>query len=258
MLEGEMWSFWRPLHSTNPPNRPQDPSYVCILHPFLQPALPLFFPAVPDFTSFFATRFAAVHRSGGGVYLPTGKLTQDHLSGQYRPSRHKLVPSGWDKMPDCVITDYTLTHPTILLGHNLEIWGLLVGDARASLVEIFFMLKTCHVRPPSLPPNPHFWSSLGVPQIPSAQKTSAYLPVSPNTVGALLYKWRQCLRGRSGKSGAFLPILRPGPALSRPPPSRPVELVAFSRLIYTETSILANTCVELINCCEAFHGFNVS
>ena len=60
------------------------------------------------------------------------------------------------------------------------------------------------------------------------------------------------------KSGAFLPILRPGPALSRPPPSRPVELVAFSRLIYTETSILANTCVELINCCEAFHGFNVS
>ena len=75
-----------------PPNRPQDPGYVCILHPFLQPALPLFFPAVPDFTSFFATRFAAVHRSGGGVYLPTGKLTQDRLSGQYRPSRHKLLP----------------------------------------------------------------------------------------------------------------------------------------------------------------------
>ena len=138
MLEGEMWSFWRPLHSTNPPNRPQDPSYVCILHPFLQPALPLFFPAVPDFTSFFATRFAAVHRSGGGVYLPTGKLTQDRLSGQYRPSRHKLLPWGWDKMPDCVITDYTLTHPTIPLAHNLEIWGLLVGDARELSGDIFY------------------------------------------------------------------------------------------------------------------------
>ena len=76
-------------------------------------------------------------------------------------------------------------------------------------------------------------------------------------MGALLYKWRQCLGGRSGKSGAFLPILRPGPALSRPPPSRPVELVAFSRLIYTETSILANTGVKLIDCRDAFHGFNL-
>ena len=105
----------------------------------------------------FLRHVSRLSSSGRRVYLPTGKLTRG--SANIAPATTACCPEGWTKCqttPDHVITDYTLTHPTILLGHNLEIWGLLVGDARASLVEIFFMLKTCHVRPPSLPPNPHF------------------------------------------------------------------------------------------------------
>ena len=75
-----------------PPNRPQDPCYVCILHPFLPAALPLFLPPesrVPDFTSFFATRFAAVELGSEGI-LTNGRT--DTEQRQYRPGQHKLLP----------------------------------------------------------------------------------------------------------------------------------------------------------------------
>ena len=87
-----------------PPNRLQDPGYVCILHPFLPAALPLFLPPksrVPDFTSFFATRFAAVQLGWEGI-LTNGRT--DTEQRQYRPGQHKLLPWGWDKMPDYAST----------------------------------------------------------------------------------------------------------------------------------------------------------
>ena len=41
-------------------------------------------------------------------------------------------------MPDHVITDYTLAHPTVVLGHRQKIWGLRRGRAREVSGDIFY------------------------------------------------------------------------------------------------------------------------
>ena len=139
---------------------------------------PSFSPKVPDFTSFFARHVSRLSSPGSEGILTNGRT--DTGQRQYRPSKHKLVPWGWDKMPDnarpCHNRLYSNTpHHTI----SLKIW-----DARARLVEIFFMLKTCHVsgrcatvcHPPTT-----FRAPWVFPEFPKAQKTSAYLPVLTNS-----------------------------------------------------------------------------
>ena len=122
-----------------------------------------------------------------------------------------------------VITDYTLTHPTILLGHSLKI----LGRARQLSGDIFYAKDVPRQRALCHPP-PTFVAPWVFPKFPPRKKP---LHISPfyQTLDTLCYKRRQCLR--SGKSTAFLPILRACPALAcvdHPPSLQTPELRKIS------------------------------
>ena len=91
MLNREMCGFWRPKHSTNPTKSARGSRLCLYFTSFFAPSCtsPLFPPKVPDFTSFFATRFAAVQLRSEGI-LTNGQT--DTGQRQYRPSHQKLLP----------------------------------------------------------------------------------------------------------------------------------------------------------------------
>ena len=161
-------------------------------------------------------------------------------------------------MPDCVITDYTLTHPTIPLAHNLEIWGLLVGDARELSGDIFYAKDVPRQAaiPATQPPllklpgcSPNSVRAKKLCISPRFTKHSGCFALQMETVS-----WRQKWKKR-GISPNFTTW---SSCPLDPLPPDPLSFLPFTRLIYTETSILANSGVELIDCCETFHGFNFS
>ena len=185
----------------------QDPGNVCILHPFLPAALPPFFPPkVPDFTSFFATRFAAVQLGSEGI-LTNGR-TDTPGSANIAPASTSCCPQGGTKCqttPDHVITDYTLTHPTILLGHSLKIWGLR-GRARELSGDIFYAKDVPRQRALCHPP-PTFRAPWVFPKFPPRKN----LCISPRftKLGILcVTNGDNVLGAQKWTNGAFLPILR--------------------------------------------------
>ena len=184
----------------------------CLLH------FPSFYPQSPEspILHHFLRHVSRLSSSGGRVYLPTGELTPS--SANIAPDSTSCCPEGGTKCQTtpapCHNRLYSDTaHHTIRA--QPENFG-----TRASLVEIFFMLKTCHVsgrcatHPPLL-------------ELPGCSPNSLHaknLCISPRFTELCIL----CITNgdnffseysRSGKSGAFLPILRACPALCRPPPS---------------------------------------
>ena len=109
----------------------------CLLH------FPSFYPQSPEspILHHFLRHVSRLSSSGGRVYLPTGELTPS--SANIAPDSTSCCPEGGTKCQTtpapCHNRLYSDTpHHTIRA--QPENFG-----TRASLVEIFFMLKTCHV-----------------------------------------------------------------------------------------------------------------
>ena len=83
-----------------PPNRPKPGSRQCLYFTsfFASCTSPLFPPKSPRFYIIFCDTFRGCPTGVGGY---TYQRANWHAGQrQYRPSQHKLLPSGWDKMPD--------------------------------------------------------------------------------------------------------------------------------------------------------------
>lgn len=138
MLEGEMCGL--SLHSTNPTKSAPGSLLLCLY--FTSFFAPMHFPSFSQPKSpilhHFLRHVSRLSSSGRRVYLPTGKLTRG--SANIAPATTGSCPEGGTKCqtaPDLVIADYTLAHPTILLGHSQKIWGLR-GRARELSGDIFY------------------------------------------------------------------------------------------------------------------------
>ena len=183
MLElGEIFGFCPSLDSTNPTKSPPG-SKLCLYFTsfFATCCTSLLFPRKsPILHHFLRDTFRGCPVRGRRVYLPTGELTRG--SANIAPASTSWCPEGGTKCqttPDHVITDYTLTHPTILLGHSQKIWGLR-GRARELSGDIFYAKDVPRQRALCHPP-PTFRAPWVFPEFPKAQKTSAYLPVLTNS-----------------------------------------------------------------------------
>ena len=210
MLEGEMCGFWPALHSTNP-TKSAPGSLLCLYFTsfFACCTSPLFTPRVqsPRFYIIFCDTFRGCRaRVGGDTYQRANWHRAAPISPRTAQAAALRVGQNARLRQHHVITDYTLTHPTILLGHSLKI----LGRARELSGDIFYAKDVPRQRALCHPP-PTFVAPWVFPKFPPRKKP---LHISPfyQTLDTLRYKRRQCLR--SGKSTAFLPILRACPALA--------------------------------------------
>lgn len=230
MLEGEMCGFWPALHSTNP-TKSAPGSLLCLYFTsfFACCTSPLFTPRVqsPRFYIIFCDTFRGCRaRVGGYTYQRANWHRAAPISPRTAQAAALRVGQNARLRQHHVITDYTLTHPTILLGHSLKI----LGRARQLSGDIFYAKDVPRQRALCHPP-PTFVAPWVFPKFPPRKKP---LHISPfyQTLDTLCYKRRQCLRSEKKRCISLNFTSLPWPALCRPPslPSDPRSEKTFLNL----------------------------
>ena len=205
-----------------PPNRPQDPGYVCILHPFLPAALPLFLPPESPILHHFLRHVSRLSSSGRRVYLPTGELTPS--SANIAPDSTSCCPEGGTKCQTTPAPCHNRLHsdtPHHTIRAQPENFGTC---ARELSGDIFYAKDVPRQRALCHPP-PTFGAPWVFPKFPPRKKP---LHISPfyQTLDTLRYKRRQCLRTTAEVEKAvhfskFYEPALPWPVSTTLPPFRP-------------------------------------